>query len=376
MPSADNPANKPNKPIYENDKIQNITPRLLAEYNGRGGCGAGRAADLDGAGRAGTHDRHGRSVRKTASGQNGRHVLRRLARCARIRPLRSAPRHGCDRPRQKRHAKSVRHPEIAGRASGRPAVRTGRGFPPLGRTLPGLLRRQRRVGHPQTRANAFRRRRGRYHHRHDQRSDLSADRDQADGSLPENAQRRKPDAAELVRIPHAAAQRQRDAEKDVRQHLFERTVRRTVVPLAGQTAGILPPGSADSGNGCVFHDAPLLVRLAGTLVPRRPALLPLGGLLSAELRMGRRPERRRNDVGRSRHPSYRSPGSRTEDRPKLSQRPPTADRSGTTLRRRTPFQRTVFAGHGGRSGFPVLHRMERMERDALHQSGRDPDPGK
>ena len=25
---------------------------------------------------------------------------------------------------------------------------------------------------------------------------------------------------------------------------------------------------------------------------------------------------------------------------------------------------------------PVLHRMERMERDALHQSGRDPDPGK
>ena len=25
----------PNKLIYENDKIQNITPRLLAEYNGR-----------------------------------------------------------------------------------------------------------------------------------------------------------------------------------------------------------------------------------------------------------------------------------------------------------------------------------------------------
>ena len=138
------------------------------------------------------------------TGQNGRHVLRHLARHERLRHLHEAiarrrrPHSAADR-----YAESVRQPETDDRKSAESAIRTAVGIPSLGRTLPGLLPGRRRLGNPQTRANADRCGRGRHHRRPDQCGDLPAAVEKPLQSIYADPGSRRKNPATVIHLQHA-----------------------------------------------------------------------------------------------------------------------------------------------------------------------------
>ena len=242
---------------------------------------------MDGAGCTGTHNRIDRTVRRSETGQNGRHVLRHLARHERLRHLHEAiarrrrPHSAADR-----YAESVRQPETDDRKSAESAIRTAVGIPSLGRTLPGLLPGRRRLGNPQTRANADRCGRGRHHRRPDQCGDLPAAVEKPLQSIYADPGSRRKNPATVIHFQHAGPG---DRPTSVRQFLRKRTVQRSMVLLERETADPMPSAGRNPAVRRLFHDPAFVVLLASGVgvVRRRTRQMAVGRLLSAECGLAR-----------------------------------------------------------------------------------------